>query len=76
MNEFEELKLSASSTLGYKCYEDVKSHQNCWYGTSDKFDDFKEMASNKVETGTICFTMDDCKKYMYSAYKDTWYELT
>lgn len=75
MNEFDSLKLEAETTLGFKCYEDAKSHQNCWFGTSDKFDEFKTLVEGKVETGAVAYTMDDGKKYMYSAYMETWYEM-
>ena len=72
---FDQLKLEAIQQTGFKCFEDAKSHQNCWYGTSDKFADFKTLVSDKLETGTIVMLMDNSTKYMYSAYKDTWYEL-
>jgi len=58
---------------GFSVYEYTGGSQLVFYGTSDKFEEFKEMIENKVDTGTIAVCMDTGNSYMYSLYKNEWY---
>lgn len=73
-NDLLQLKKEIEAETGFTAYEVQPGDQQTWFGTSDKFDDFKTAIGNP-RTGTIAYTMDNSKKYMYSAYKRTWYEL-
>lgn len=76
-SEFLEFKTQIEETTGYTCYEVNPGDQQTWYGTSDKLAELKTALeeSGILNTGTIIFVMDTTKKYMYSAYKEAWYEL-
>lgn len=73
--EMFEFKKAVSEATGFTCYEVTPGDQSCWYGTSDLFDDFKEMLDDKFPTGTIAFCMDNGDRYMYSQYKNLWYKI-
>lgn len=75
ISEFKELKMNIEETTGFVCYEGMPGDQLVWYGTSDKLDEFKTSVNDILPTGTIAFTMDNVKKYIYSSFKKTWYEL-
>jgi hypothetical protein len=69
-------KKELEEETGFACYEVQPGDQTTFFGTSAKFDDFKEAVENKFNTGTIAYLMDTSKKYMYSRYTNTWYELS
>lgn len=74
--DMREFKDQMEAETGFVCYETQPGDQAVWYGTSDKFDDFKDMIEDKFNTGTICYLIDTCKRYMYSKYTNVWYQLT
>lgn len=71
------LRKQIEEETGFACYENpsMSGAQFIFYGTSDKFDDFKTLAGNHFSTGTVASLMDNGKMYMYSAYKNQWYEM-
>jgi len=69
-------KKELEEETGFASYEVMPGDQTTFFGTSSKFDDFKELIADKFNTGTIAFLMDTSKKYMYSRYTNTWYELS
>lgn len=75
IDEFNDIKKTIEEDTGFVCYEAMPGDQIAWYGTSDYFDDFKTAIGANCPTGSIAYTMDDGKKYMYSALKNTWYEM-
>lgn len=70
-----ELLMEIEKETGFVSYENASmaKPQYAFYGTSDKFNDFKTMIAGKVGTGTIAYLIDTGESHMYSAYKDTWY---
>lgn len=75
MDSFLALKKEVTTNTGFVCYENVPESQICWYGTSDKFDEFKELVEGYTQTGAIAVMIDTKKKYMYSLFKNAWYEM-
>ena len=75
-SELRELKNQIEEQTGFVCYEVQPGDQTTFFGTSDMFNDFKTLVANKFNTGTIAYLMDNGAKYMYSKFKDTWYELS
>ncbi len=75
-SEMLELKKQIEEETGFVCYEVQPGDQTTFFGTSDMFNDFKTIVGNLFNTGTIAFLMDNGAKYMYSKYKNTWYELS
>lgn len=75
-SELRELKDQIEEETGFVSYEVQPGDQTTFFGTSDMFDDFKTAVSNLFNTGTIAYLMDNGAKYMYSKYKNTWYELS
>lgn len=69
-------KKELEEETGFVCYEVQPGDQTTFFGTSSKFDDFKDAVSDKFNTGTIAYLMDTSKKHMYSGYTNTWYELS
>ena len=69
-------KKDLEEDTGFVSYEVMPGDQTTFFGTSSKFDDFKELIADKFSTGTIAYLMDTSKKYMYSRYTNTWYELS
>lgn len=71
------LILQIEEETGFACYENpmMSGAQFIFYGTSDKFDDFKTLATGNVRTGTVASVMDSGEMYIYSAYSETWYEM-
>ena len=69
-------KKELEEETGFASYEVTPGDQTTFFGTSSKFDDFKELIADKFNTGTIAFLMDTSKRYMYSRYTNTWYELS
>lgn len=74
-DEWIALKRQIKNSTGFVNYENQAVDQPTWYGTSDKFDEFKSMIGTNVETGNIAYVMDTGKKYMYSEYKNDWYAI-
>lgn len=74
-NELRQLKNQIEEETGFVCYEVQPGDQTTFFGTSDKWAEFKTLISNKFNTGTIGFCMDTGDRYMYSKYKNVWYEL-
>lgn len=72
-----ELRKQIAEETGFECYENenMTSAQPIWYGTSDKFDDFKTLVGNLPSTGTVVDLMDTGVMYIYSQYKETWYTM-
>lgn len=70
------LKKDLEEETGFVSYEVMPGDQTTFFGTSAKFDDFKTAVADKFNTGTIAYLMDTSKKYMYSRYTNTWYELS
>ena len=70
-----DFKKEIEEETGFVCYEVQPGDQTTFFGISDEFDDFKELVEDKFNTGTIAFLMDTSKRYMYSRYTNTWYEL-
>lgn len=58
---------------GYHAYETSNQNQLVFYGTSAKLGDFKELASNYFETGTIVMVIDTGETSIYSKYDNAWY---
>lgn len=75
IDDFHDLMLDIEADTGFVCYETMPGDQKVWYGTSGKFDDFKTAAADALETGTIVFIIDTNKRYCYSSYTETWYEI-
>ena len=75
-SEMLEFKKQLEEDTGFVCYEVQPGDQTTFFGTSDKFDDFKTAVGDLFNTGTICFLMDTGKRYMYSKYSNVWYQLT
>lgn len=73
ISEFNGFKNRVEKATGFTCFETQPDDQTVWYGTSDKFDDFKEMVGEEFPTGTIAYLMDTSKKNMYSKTKKQWY---
>lgn len=71
-----DFKKELEEETGFVCYEVQPGDQTTFFGTSAKFDDFKTAIADKFNTGTIAYLMDTSKKYMYSRYTSTWYELS
>lgn len=71
-----DFKKQLEEDTGFVCYEVQPGDQTTFFGTSDMFNDFKTAVGNLFNTGTIAYLMDNGAKYMYSKYKDTWYELS
>lgn len=69
-------KKDLEEETGFASYETMPGDQTTFFGTSSKFDDFKTAVADKFNTGTIAYLMDTSKKYMYSRYTNTWYELS
>lgn len=61
-----------ASATGFKTYNKAYE-QVTFYGTSEKFEDFKEMVSGKLESGSIAILMDTSESHFYSRYTDEWY---
>lgn len=74
--DLREFKDQIEEETGFVCYEVTPGDQTTFFGTSDMFEDFKTAVEDKFNTGTIAFLMDNGAKYMYSKFKDTWYELS
>lgn len=74
-SEMLEFKKELEADTGFVCYEVQPGDQVTFFGTSDKFDDFKTAVGSLFNTGTIALLIDTGAKYMYSKYKNTWYEL-
>lgn len=74
-SEMREFKDEVEAATGFVAYETQPGDQCVWYGTSDKYEDFVEMMADKFNTGTIAYLIDTGDRYMYSKYKDTWYQL-
>ena len=70
-----DFKKELEEETGFVCYEVQPGDQTTFFGTADKFEDFKEAIGQIFNTGTIAFLMDTGKRYMYSKYKDNWYEI-
>lgn len=70
------LKETIETQTGFACYEGQPGDQPVFYGTSDMLDDFKTLAGNNMDTGTIVYCMDTSDKYMYSKFKQEWYQLS
>lgn len=72
-----ELLKQIEEETGFHSYEASINYgvkgQLMFYGTSDKFNDFKTLAGNNFATGTIVYLLDTGDSYMYSKFKDTWY---
>lgn len=75
-SELRELKNQIEEETGFVCYEVQPGDQTTFFGTSDMFNDLKTLVANKFNTGTIAYLMDNGGKYMYSKFKNTWYELS
>ena len=69
------LKDEIEEATGFVCYETQPGDQAVWYGTSDQYNTFKEMLGDLFNTGTIAYLIDTGARYMYSKFKDTWYQL-
>lgn len=75
-NELLQFKKDLEADTGFVCYEVQPGDQTTFYGTSDMFDDFKTAVGTMFNTGTIAFLIDIGEKFMYSKYKDEWFELS
>lgn len=71
--EFTALKAEVEKATGFHCYENSTNNQLVFYGTSDKFEEFKRMIGTDLVTGTIAYLMDSGDSALYSALKQTWY---
>lgn len=67
------LKVNAEEETGFKCYESQPGDQQTWFGTSDKFADFKTIVGSLLPTGTVVYLIDTGDTYMYSRFKNAWY---
>lgn len=70
-----ELKSRIEKETGFAFYENsfMTGSQYIFYGTSDKLNDFKELVDGKIPSGTVCYCMDTREMYIYSLYKEEWY---
>ena len=70
-----ELLAQIEKETGFTAYDPAigGKAQYAFYGTSDKFADFKTLAGDKIGNATIAYLMDTNESHMYSAYKKTWY---
>lgn len=71
----EELLLQIEAETGFTAFENAYQGrpQYTFYGTSDKYADFKTLVADKAPNGSITYLMDTGESHMYSAYKNTWY---
>lgn len=70
-----ELLLQIEMETGFTTFENSNQAkpQYTFYGTSDKYAEFKALVEGKIPNGTIAYLMDTAESYMYSAFKNTWY---
>ena len=73
-SELLEFKKQLEADTGFTFYEVQPGDQTTFFGTADKYEEFKEAVGNKFNTGTLVFLMDTGDKYMYSRYKNAWYK--
>lgn len=71
--DFAEKKIEIERKTGFVCYEDAAGHQNVWYGTSDKFDEFKTLVNNYINTGDMVMLIDTQVSKIYSKFKNMYY---
>lgn len=71
----DELILEIEENTGFVCYENANmvKTQYTFYGTSDMFEDFKDLVEDKFDTGTLVYFIDTKQTRMYSRFKETWY---
>ena len=74
LDSYKEFKKSVKAATGFTCYENQPGDQPAWYGTNSKFEEFKTMVANKIDTGTVVLVLDTGKRYVYSDYTGEWYE--
>ena len=72
---WDRIKQLIEDETGFACYEGQSGDQTTFFGTSDKYDEFVELADENMFTGTVAFCMDTGDKYMYSAFTKEWYKL-
>lgn len=68
-----EFKKQLKEATGFVFYEVQPGDQTTFYGTSDKFEEFKELVGDRFNTGSLAYIIDTAKKYCYSQYKNQWY---
>lgn len=71
--DYDSFKAGIENTLGFKAYEAQHRDQTVWYGTSDKYEEFKIAVKGHIKTGEVVFLMDVGEQHMYSAFKDKWF---
>ena len=71
--ELTTLKSEVEKATGFHCYENSTNNQLVFYGTSDKFEEFKQMIGTDLVTGTIAMLIDTGDSHMYSSFTKTWY---
>lgn len=74
-SDMRDFKDEVEAETGFVSYETQPGDQSVWYGTSDKWEDFVELIGNKFNTATIAYLMDTGKRYMYSKYVNTWFQI-
>lgn len=72
-NTFDEFISVIENMTGFSLNPTNKADQLIFYGTSDKFEEFKEIAGRSFDTGTVAYLMDTKESKMYSNYKNAWY---
>lgn len=65
--------VKVEAETGFHAFENDRNSQMVFYGTSDKFDDFKMLVANKIPTGTMVILIDTGASGFYSAYTNQWY---
>lgn len=70
-----ELLLQIEEETGFTAFENENQGkiQFTFYGTSDKYSDFKALMADHAPNASIVYLMDTGESHMYSAFKNTWY---
>lgn len=70
-----ELLVRIEKETGFSAFENagMVSAQYMFYGTSDKYAEFKTLIGTKAPNGCIAYLMDTGESHMYSRFKNTWY---
>ena len=70
-----ELLSQIEKETGFTAFENENQGniQFTFYGTSDKYSDFKTLIADHATNASIAYLMDTGESHMYSAFKKTWY---
>ena len=75
IQEFAALRVLVESDTGFKTFQTMPDQQSVWYGKSENFEDFAELVSKKVTTGSIVYLMDTSSAKIYDFDSDAWFDV-